>query len=445
MLNDSIFKAYDVRGVYPTDLNEETAYLIGRAFGAYAKAEKMVVGCDARLSSPQLLKSLTAGINSQSISVIDIGLCPVELIYFAVASNDFDAGIMITASHNPKQYNGFKMVVKVGSDVSIIPGRELLPHVEEIKEITETSSKKLSDINFQDEYQKYILKFCNLKDIKKFKIVIDASNGVAGRTISLLESQLPADIIKLNFDPDGNFPNHSPNPLELNARDQITEAVKENKADFGLIFDADGDRIFLIDELGNFVPADITLLFLARHFLKGAKSAPIIYNLICSRAVPQFIRKWGGKAVRTAVGFVNVQKELKKSGGAMGGELSGHYCFRDFFNMDSGIFPFLILLEVFSKDNRNISEMVKELSLYSKVAVNFEVSDKEKILEKLKKEYADGQQDFLDGITIEYSNWWFNVRPSNTEPILRLTIEADTQNLLSEKTKEIEEFINVNK
>jgi len=445
MLNNSIFKAYDIRGVYPNDLDEKTAYFVGRAFGEYSRARKIVVGFDARLSSPQLVERIIAGINSQDIAVVNIGMCSAELIYFAVASQDFDAGIIVTASHNPKEYNGFKMVVKQDGQVNIIPGKSLLPFINEDDVIPINQDQNISSKNLLEDYGKYLFKHHQLKDVKRFKVVIDASNGVVGKIIDFLAPRLPIDIIKLNFNPDGNFPNHSPNPLELNAGNQITDAVKENNADFGLIFDADGDRVFLIDEMGNFVPADTTLLLLAKYFLRKEKNIAIAYNLICSKAVPEFIKKWGGKPVRTAVGFVNVQKGLRINKGVMGGELSGHYCFRDFFNMDSGIFAFLIVLEVLSQDKKKVSELVKELKPYFKTAINFEIQDKEKIQQKIGKKYKDGHQDFLDGITVEYSNWWFNARISNTEPLLRLTIEADTENLLKEREAELMSFINANK
>ena len=258
-----------------------------------------------------------------------------------------------------------------------------------------------------------------------------------------MAGRLPVEIISLNFAPDGNFPGHSPNPLEAGSTDKISEMIKSQKADFGVIFDADADRIFLLDEEGKMVRADATLLLLAEYYLNKNSGMAVAYNAICSKAVPEVIKKLGGVPIRTAVGFVNVRDGLLKNNGIMGGELSGHYCFKDNYYMDSGMLVFLILLQLASKQEpKLISEIVKELTPYAKSPeLNFKVENKTAILEKVKEEFKDGKQDYLDGVTVEYENWWFNVRPSNTEPLLRLTIEADKKEILEEKIKELTEII----
>ena len=281
-----------------------------------------------------------------------------------------------------------------------------------------------------------------LKKIKPMKVIVDASNGVAGLTISKIQNKLPVQIIPLNFDPDGNFPNHAPNPLLYGSTDQISNEIRKQKADLGFIFDADADRIYLITEKGDFTKADITLTLLAKYFLEKNPGAGIAYHVTCSKSVSEFIKKWGGKTIRTKVGFVNIQRGLMDNNGIMGGELSGHYCFKDNFYSDSGIIVFLTLLQIISKDGRRVSEIMKELSIYFKdPELNFEVENKEEIMENIKQKYSDGKQDYLDGVTVEYKDWWFNIRPSNTEPLLRLTIEADTKDLLEQKKEELSNFI----
>ncbi|MCX6759813.1 MAG: phosphomannomutase/phosphoglucomutase [Candidatus Nealsonbacteria bacterium] len=441
MLNESIFKSYDIRGIYPGELNEETAKKIGQAFVNKTGARKIAVARDGRLSSEALSKALVEGILSQGADVYEIGQAPTEALYFSVGFyGDIDAGIMITASHNPKEYNGFKLVEKKGNRVDVIRGKDLLEFVK--KDADDKGKGKVVKKDIWKDYSSYIFSKVDASAVKPLKVVVDASNGMAGKAISIIKSKIPIEIIEINFNIDGNFPSHSPNPLVKGSINQISQAVKDKGADFGCVFDGDGDRVFLIDEKGIMVPADITLLFLAKYFLENNFGASISYNVICSKAVPQFIKKWGGKPIKTKVGFVNVREGIMKNDGIMGGELSGHYCFKDFFYFDSGIIAFLSLLKVISESGKKVSEMAKELSIYFKASeMNFEIKDKDEVLEKIKKKYADGEQNYLDGITVEYKDWWFNVRASNTEPVLRLTIEADTKEILEEKQKELISFI----
>jgi len=440
MIQSSIFKSYDIRGIYPDQLNENTAFEIGRGFVRHTGAKKIAVGYDARISSPALFKALCEGIISQGRDLYNIGQVPTECLYFAVGNYDFDAGIMITASHNPKEYNGFKMIKKNKNDIEVIRGKDLLSVVQN-SGYEEAVPGKMHEKNILPDYQNYVLSFVK-SDIKPFKMVIDTSNGVMGNVISKLKGKLPVEIVDLNFEPNGNFPNHSPNPLEKGSADQISSEIKKQKADFGIIFDGDADRVFLIDEKGALVNPDVTRLLLVKHFLGKNPGGAIVYDLICSKAVPEFIKQWNGVPVKAQVGFVNIREALIKSRGVMGGEMSGHYCFKDYFYMDSGMISFLILLQVISAENKKISSIEKELTLYFKAdQLNFEVENKEGVLEKIKEKYSDGKQDFLDGVTVDFKDWWFNVRPSNTEPLLRLTIEADTQELLEQKKKELRGFI----
>ncbi|KKP43372.1 MAG: Phosphomannomutase [Parcubacteria group bacterium GW2011_GWA2_33_14] len=438
MINSSIFKSYDVRGIYPSELNEEASFAVGRAFVKHTGVKKVVVGYDARLSSPALFGALTEGLLAGGAQVTSIGQTPTEGLYFAVASYDFDGGIMITASHNPKEYNGFKMIKRKANDIIWIRGKDLLEVVEDGG--FSSGSSQIKKLDIWPDYVKHIFSFSG--EVKPLKVVVDASNGVMGSVMNMISEKLPCNIIPLNFEPDGNFPNHSPNPLEQGASKQIADVIKSQKADLGFMFDGDADRIFLIDELGQMVSADIALLLLAKYFLQKNPGKGIAYNLICSRSVPEFVKKWGGMPIRTQVGFVNVREGLIKNNGIMGGELSAHYCFADYFYCDSGMIAFLTLLSIISKEGKPVSEMVKELSIYAPpIQVSFQIEDKNAVLQKVKEKYTDGKQDYLDGVTVEYNNWWFNVRPSNTEPLLKLTIEADTMDILKLRERELREII----
>lgn len=439
MIDPSIFKSYDVRGIYPGELNEEAAYLIGRAFVAHTGAENVVLCHDARLSSPALFTALAKGIMSQGAAVTSIGQLPTECLYFAVASYDFDAGIMVTASHNPKEYNGFKMLRRNVNDLNIVRGKELLALVESQPK-SQMPAGEIRSKDILQDYRKYVFSLFELGAMKKFKVAVDASNGVMGNVLAA--SALPVDIIPLNFEPDGNFPNHAPNPLEPGASDQIREAVEKHSADFGFIFDADADRIFLVDEKGDMAPADLVLVILAKYCLEKSPGAGVAYNAVCSKAVPEFVKQYGGIPIRTQVGAVNVRDGLLKNNGVVGGEVSAHYCFKDYFYMDSGLMAMLAMLHILSQDGRKVSEIIKSLQRYRNVAMNFTVQDKESMLEKIKHAYGDGKQDFLDGITVEYQDWWLNARLSNTEPLLRLTIEANTQELLEQKKAELSKLVN---
>lgn len=441
-INPAIFKSYDIRGIYPQELDEKVAYLIGRAFIKYTDAKKMAVGRDMRLSSDSLFNSLAKGVADSGCDVYDLGQVPTEIIYFAVGRHNYDGGIMITASHNPSKYNGFKLIKKDNSNFSMVRGENLY------EKISGTVPEKVSikgavkEIDLKQDYIDYIFSLFGEKDIKPFKVVIDAGNGMAAKIVPLLEKKIPTKIIPLNFEIDGNFPGHPSNPLEEGVTRQISEKIIKEKADFGFIFDGDADRIFLLDEKGNLVRADITLLILARWFLEQKPGISIIYNTICSKSVPEFIKKWGGNAVKSKVGFVNVREKAIENNAIMGGELSGHYCFKDNFYGDSALMALLLLLQVISKSNKKVSEMSGEFCLYAKSSeINFEIKDKDLIIEKIKEKYSDGKQEYLDGITVEYNNWWFNLRPSQTEPLLRLTIEADNKELLEEKKKELTALI----
>lgn len=442
MTNESIFRSYDVRGIYPSELNEDIAFNIGRAFIKFSGARKIAVGQDARLASPALFKAFVAGVSHEGGQIHDIGKVLTECVYFAVGFYDFDAGVMITASHNPKEYDGFKMIKKNGNNIEMIRGVDIQQTFESLASAKQVGQRQeIEKKDIWKDFLNHVLDFVDLSEIAPLKVVVDASNGVGGLAIEKIKDKLPIEIIPINFELDGNFPAHGPNPLIEGTVKQIAEEITKNKADFGFMFDGDADRIFLVDENGKMVYGDTTLLLLAKYFLEKNPGMAVAYNLICSKATPVFIKKYGGVPIKTKVGFVNVREGLQKNNGILGGEMSGHYCFKDNYYMDSGMIAFLELLRFFSKDQRRVSEIIKEMAPYSKTDANFQVGDKEKTLNTIKEKYSDGKQDFTDGITVEYEDWWFNVRPSNNEPLIRLTIEADTKELLDKKLKDLTKII----
>lgn len=436
MINEKIFKAYDIRGIYPEELNEEAAYGIGRALARRGKekynCKKIVVGSDMRLSGPVLKTELIRGITDEGLTVVDIGLVSIDVAYFTVGKLGYDAAVMITASHNPAEYNGFKMVF---SGMNWVRGIELKDEVLNLPPLRKIKQGKVEKIDILDSYIKHVLSFVDINKIKPFKVVVDAGNGMAGKIVPLLAKHLPIEIVSLNFTLDGNFPSHPSNPLLPESQIEISRRTVIEKADFGVIFDGDTDRLFFIDELGNFIRADITLLLLAKMFLTKEPGAGIVYNVICSKIVPEKIIEWGGRPIKSPAGYINIATNMREANGIMGGELSAHYSFRDNAYSDSGFIAWLILMQLLSGYDHPLSNIVKPFMKYAKNAeINLTVADIDEKIKTIKKYFYDGRQDFTDGITVEYDDWWVNVRPSNTEPLLRVTVEANNEQILKQKT-----------
>ncbi|MDX9893561.1 MAG: phosphomannomutase/phosphoglucomutase [Patescibacteria group bacterium] len=440
-INPEIFRSYDIRGTYPDELNEEAAYAIGRAFVRKSQTKEVVVGSDMRLSGPSLKTKLIKGITDEGAKVFDIGLVSIDTIYFAVGILGHQAGIMITASHNPKEYNGFKMVLK---DMQWIRGEDLKDDVLNLPALSAEAKGSVEKLDIMPQFIDHLLSFVDVSLIKPFKVIVDAGNGMAGKIIPLLEPHLPIKVTRLNFELDGSFPAHPSNPLLPESQRQVIAAVLEEQADFGVIFDGDTDRLNFIDEQGQFIKGDIGMLLLAKEFLKREPGKGISYNVSCSKIVPEKIKEWGGVPLRSKVGYVNVSDAMRDNDGIMGGEISSHYSFRDNAYADSGFIAFLILLQLISSENKPLSEIVKPwLRYYKAPEENIRVENRQKIfaiIEGFKHKYTDGQQDELDGLTVQYQDWWFNVRPSNTEPLLRITIEADSPELLDNKLAELKDF-----
>lgn len=444
MLN-SIFKSYDIRGIYPKEINKETARKIGEAFAAMTGGKKIVVGRDMRLGSPEISAGFMEGLVKMGVAVHDLGLVPIDAVYFAVGKYSYDGGAMITASHNPKSYDGIKLVKK---GMEWVRGKDVLEFLENMENMPQGNPRpggSVTPVNIADAHVSHVLSFTETSKIKSLKIVVDAGNGMAGKMIPPLLQKIPRiNYLPLFFELDGNFPNHESNPLESSNRAALVKKVLEEKADLGIIFDGDSDRVFFIDEIGNFVRGDTTLILIAKEILKKYPGTNIAYSLNCSRAVPEKIKEMNGNPIRAAVGYVNVTTAARQAGGAMGGELTGHYSYKDNYYADSGYVSFLLVLQALSESGKKMSELVSELNPYfPSEEINFKM-DREKILgllQNLKEKYKDGKQNELDGLTVEYDSWWFLVRASNTEPLIRLNIEADSKELLEEKTKELTDFL----
>ncbi len=445
LINPKIFKAYDIRGIYPSDLNAKVAFFIGMAFAKKTKARQVVVGRDMRHGGTILKNNLIKGLTAGGVKeIIDIGMVPIDGVYFSVSQLKYETGIMITASHNPKEYNGFKMI---GKNLKVVRGIDLLSIIKKI-DYKKIKHKKIKIIkkNIYIEHIKHILSFTDINSIKPLKVVVDAGNGMAGKMMPQLEKYLPIKMIKMNFKLDGNFPAHPSNPLDPKSQIAISKKVKQTQADFGVIFDGDTDRLFFIDEHGKFIAADITLLLLAKIFLARKKQEAIAYNLICSKMVEEKIKAWSGRPIKTAVGFVNVAEGLKKYKGAMGGELSAHYSFRDNGYFDSGFIALVIMLQLLSEINQPLSKIIKPFNKYYKLPeINTPVKDTKQKIKEVKDKYKQYRQDYLDGVTVDNwakpNGWWFNVRPSNTEPLLRLTIEAKSKAMALKLKKKLVKLI----
>jgi len=438
-VDQTIFKAYDIRGTFPDQLDEKTAYKVGRALVAYLKPDTVAVGRDMRLSSPALWEGLTRGIAEGGANVIDIDLVSTDCLYFTVGRYGYDAGVMITASHNPPEYNGFKMCKKDAVPLSGELG------INQIKELVLKndfpSPQKLGKVkkrNVQDAYVQHLLSFVNKERIKPFKVVIDAGNGMAGKIIPKLFSHLPCKVIPMFFELDGSFPHHLASPIEPENIAPLRQRVLEEKADLGAAFDGDADRMFLVDEGANPLGGDMVTALVAKNLLRKEKGATILYNLICSKAVPQVIESERGKAVRTRVGHALIKPLMKKHNAVFGGEHSGHFYFRNNWFADSGLIALLVCLELISEENQPLSALVKSIDPYFRSGeINSRVENIGEKLNHIEKHFSGSKIDRLDGLTIDFGDWWFNLRPSNTEPLLRLNIEATSKQILKQKKAEL--------
>lgn len=441
---DEIFKAYDIRGKVGSELTSELLKKIGISFANWLPNEEaVVVGYDMRPDSHDLANALIEGITSQGRDVVEIGQVTSDMVYFCVGDKSLAGGAMITASHNPGEYNGIKFCREEARGVGIETG--LL----EIKEgalsgIGSSGSQgRREKVDVLDDWVKHVLAFINEKELRKLHIAVDAGNGMAGKTFPALAKHLPFKVEEMYFELDGSFPNHIANPLEPKNLVDVQNMVITKGCDAGIGFDGDGDRAVLIDEKGVPLSGTIMTALLAEYFLKHGSNETILYNAICGKIVPETIEKYGGRGLRTKVGHSYIKADMRKYNAVFGGEHSGHYYFRDNYFADSGLIAALIVLMIMSNEDVPLSDLAAPFRrAYVHISeTNFEVHDKKAIIERVKMEFANQEQDLLDGLTVYFDKGWFNVRPSNTEQLLRFNAEAKDQKTLDDITKRVSTLI----
>ena len=443
-VNPDIFKAYDIRGTYPDQVNEEAARAIGAAFVAYLKARRIAVGRDMRLSSPSVAQAFIDGAASQGCDVVDYGMISTDMLYFAVARDGHDGGVMVTASHNPKQYNGMKMVRREAFPLS---GEEGISDIREMIAAGTTPAPaavrgSVATADTLDAYVDHVMGFIDPSVIAPFNVVLDAGSGMGGLVAPRLFDTLPCRTTRLCFEIDGRFPNHEANPLIEENRVDITERVISEKADIGIAWDGDADRCFFIDGSGEFISGDFITALLAEAFLLKYPGSTIIYDLRASYAVRDVVAAHGGTSLMNRVGHAFFKRRMRETNGIFGGEVTGHYYFRDNFFADNGFIPALLILELMSKKGKSLRDLLEPLR--AKYFISGEINTKlasmslvPAKLEQIATEYADGNQYQLDGVSVEFPDWHFNVRASNTEPLLRLNLEALTLELMEQKRDEV--------
>ena len=444
-IDPAIFKAYDVRGIYGQDLTDEIAYRIGRAAAQYLNVSEIAVSRDMRLSSPQLAAALIRGITDQGVNAVDLGMTTTDELYFAVGKFNFPAGVMITASHNPGKYNGMKFCRAQAFPVSLESGLADIRDLAISGNYTEPTRKgQVTQKDVLDDFVQHALSFIDVKKIKPLKVVIDAGNGMAGLIMPRVFSLLPCELVPLYFQLDGRFPNHPASPIEPENMEDLQKKVREVGADIGAAFDGDADRMFPVDERGNVVDGSMVTAIVSNSLLHKYPGSTILYNLIVSKSVPELVNALGGNAVRTRVGHSYIKAEMRKLNAIFGGEHSGHFYFRDNWFADSGLIAFLITLELVSTEGKPLSQLLKPLDKGVRSGeINSVVNDVQGKLQGLEETFGKDAKsvDHLDGITVDYGDWWFNVRPSNTEPLLRLNVEANSKALMEQKRDELLAFI----
>jgi phosphomannomutase len=433
-----IFKAYDVRGVVPDELDEASARAIGRSFARWSGVPRIAVAHDCRLSSPLLSAAVREGVASTGTDVIDLGLASTDLLYFASGSLDV-GGVMLTASHNPPEYNGMKFCLPgarpVGQDTGLA---EIRDGAERDDGTPAVAPGRIDQRDLLDPYAEHVLSFVDAARMRPLIVVADTANGMGGLVVPAVFERLPFTLIHLFPELDGTFPNHPADPIDPANQEDLKRQVLRSQADVGLAFDGDADRVFLVDEKAEGVGGSEVTALVARSMLERFPGASIVYNLICSWAVPEVIREHGGTPVRTRVGHSFVKQVMAETGAAFGGEHSGHYYFRDNYGADSGLIAAVLVLEQLSGQDAPLSGVLSPFRRYfDSGEINTRVADQAGKVEEIAAAFAHGRQDRVDGLTVQFDDWWFNVRPSNTEPLLRLNVEARTEGLLRAKTEEV--------
>lgn len=452
-MDESIFKAYDIRGLYKEQIDAEAAWKIGHASAQFlrsllqgyergqVRSQSLVVGCDMRTHSPELKDALIKGMTGSGANVIDIGMIDTPQMYFAINHLATCGGVQVTASHNPAQYNGFKISGLQARPIGGDTGLQEIKHIATALRHTESAGQgQVEQVDLTEPYKRHVLSFLDV-DIKKIKVVIDASNGMAGKWVPVIFGGLGLDITEINFEHNGTF-KHDPNPLVKANIVELQQAVIDKKADVGLCFDGDADRLIVIDEKGQAIGCDIMTALLAEYFLQKSPGSTVVYDLRSSWVVKEEIERNGGQARRDRVGHSFMKKTLKDTKAVFGGELSGHFYYRDNYYADSGMITLVHLLNLITKADKPFSEVIEPLLRYSSSGeMNFEVEDKEGMMKQMSEQFSDAKVDWMDGVTVQFDDWWFNCRSSNTEPLLRLNVEAKSDKLLAEKLKEFKALL----
>jgi phosphomannomutase len=440
----SAFKAYDVRGRIPTEINEQLAYDIGRAYAAFVKPKRVIVGRDIRLSSAQLCSRLAAGLTESGVDVYDIGLCGTEGVYYATFAEKMDGGIMVTASHNPPDYNGMKFVREgsrpISADTGLVTMRDMIAAGSLPRHAGRSGT--LQTIDTSKSYLTHLLGYVDRGRLRPLKVVVNAGNGGAGLIVDALEPQLPFEFIKINHEPDGTFPNGVPNPMIEENRKPTVEAIVRHRADVGLAWDGDYDRCFFFDERGTFVEGYYLVGLLAEFFLKRSPGAAIVHDPRLVWNTLDVVRRLGGKAVQCKSGHAFIKQKMREVDGVYGGEMSAHHYFRDFSYCDSGMIPWLLVLQIISESGKSLGQLVADRRSAFPVSgeINRRVPDGKAAIAAVQSHYEKQAKaiDFTDGLSMEFENWRLNLRSSNTEPLIRLNIESrGDEALMQQKTAEV--------
>jgi phosphomannomutase len=439
-----IFKAYDIRGAYPDELNETIARKIGAGFILLLNAQRIVVGRDMRLSTSALAKALIEGAVSSGASASDIGMVTTPLLYYAIIKGKFDGGVMVTASHLPGGMNGFKLCREEAiplSGAQGLPALERLVKEEKLPDPISELGDSYRKLDFMDDYIERLSHFVH--NPSPLKVIVDAGNGMAGPEVIRLFKRFPSwDLIAMYMEPDGNFPHHIPNPLLPASTAGLQARVVAEKADLGVAFDGDGDRAGFIDEKGERISEDLITALIAEFLLTKEPGAAILYDLRSSRIVPEVITQLGGRAVRSRVGHSFIKAKMREENALFAGELSGHYYFRDMGFIDNGLLTMVQMFNYLSLKKAPLSSLIQPLKKYSSSGeINIKVNNREAVFSRLEAKFKNARIDHLDGLTVEYDSWWFNVRPSNTEPVIRLNLEADDSAEMEEKKKDVLKII----
>ena len=443
-IHTSIFKDYDIRGVYHDEINGSVARQVGYAIMHTFHPKTIAICRDMRLSGKELFDGLSQAFISCGCSVYDAGLTGTEQAYFISGTYTYDMTIMISASHNPAPYNGLKIVLRcpiaISGDTGLYDIKSAL-NLSPPKNTWNVGHKE--EINVYNDWKEKIYSLIDVSAVKPLHVIADAGNGMGGKLISYMSSEIPVKLTSLNFEPDGNFPNHVPNPLIPSNNIELIKTVIRTKADIGLAFDGDADRVFFIDDTGRFVSGTLVTALLAKYMLEKHPGNYVLYSAVCGRIVPQIITKYGGRPVRVSVGHSFMKNYMKKYNAIFAGEHSGHYYYHDYFNSESGILTSLIMLTLISKENKKLSEMLREVDVYpSSGEINFKINDISLTMSSIRKQFHNADSiDDLDGLSIWYKDYWINIRASKTEPLLRLNIEADTQEILEDKTTSIIHYL----